>query len=257
MQTAENVIIKGVREGLLFILDDAATFGEILQETLQRINAQPNFFKGAGVIINAGRRVMDVADFDRLYKMLNRNDMRVLTFVSMSAQSRMVAEGFGVTSRPPSFAAGDAGAGLGLKNRGTNPRMAESLAGVAAEGAVADIGTGLFLRANLRSGQTVRYPGDVCILGDVDAGAEVIADGDVVVWGILRGLAHAGSNGDDEAVVCALQMSPVQLSIAGVVSRFPSYTSRNPGATQPPEMARMEAGRIVIEGWQAQGNTPA
>lgn len=252
MQNTENVIIKGVREGLLLILDDDTPFPQIMQDLLQRINAQPTFFKGAGVIVNAGRRVVDVSDFDRLYKMLTRNDMRMLTFVSMSAQSRMVAEGFGVVSRPPTFAAGDAGASLGLRGRGTNPRLGAAFAEAAADGAVADVGTGLFLRSSLRQGQTVRYPGDVCILGDVEAGGEVIADGDVVVWGILHGLVHAGANGDDEAVVCALQMSPVQLSIAGVVSRFPSYATRYPGVTQPPELARLEGGRIVIEGWQGQ-----
>lgn len=250
MQTTENVIIKGVREGLLFILDDDVPFAHILQELVQRINAQPTFFKGAGVIINGGRRVLDTADFDRLYKMLSRNEMKVMSFVSTSAQSRMVAESFGVTSRPPSFAAGDAGMSLGLAGRGTNPRLNGMLA-QATEGGVADAGTGLFMRMTLKHGQTVRYPGDVCILGDVEAGAEVIADGDVVVWGSLRGLVAAGANGDDEAVVCALQMSPVQLSIAGIVSRFPSHASRYPDAAQPPELARLESGRIVIEGWQA------
>ncbi len=250
MQNIENVLIKGVREGLLFILDDDAPFAQILHEMHQKINAQPNFFRGAGAVINGGNRVVEAPEFDRLYKMLTRNEMHVLTFVSMSAQTRMIAESFGVASRPPSFAAGDAGESLGLRGRGmySGARLAEA----AGNGAVADVGTGLFLRSNLRQGQTVRYPGDVCVLGDVEAGAEVIADGDVVIWGILRGLVHAGAGGDDEAVVCALQMSPVQLSIAGVVSRFPSYTSRFPGETQPPELARLEAGRIVIEGWQAQ-----
>ncbi|MDQ5825311.1 MAG: septum site-determining protein MinC [Chloroflexota bacterium] len=250
MQTTENVIIKGVREGLLFILDDDVPFAEILQELVQRINSQPHFFKGAGVVLNAGRRVLETSDFDRLYRLLSRNDMKVLSFVSMSAQSRMVAESFGVTSRPPSFAAGDSGASLGLQSRGTRPGLGGTLAQSAADGGVVDAGTGLFLRATLRHGQTVRYPGDVCILGDVEPGAEVIADGDVVVWGTLRGLVHAGSNGDDEAVVCALQMSPVQLSIAGVVSRFPSHATRYPDSPQPPELARLEGGRIVIEGWQ-------
>ena len=113
MQSSNSVIMKGVREGLLFILDDDVPFSMVLTELSERISANPDFFKGASVIINAGRRVIDRPDFEVVYKLLTRNGMRVQTFVSLSAQSRMIAEGFGVTSRPPSFAVGDAGDSLG------------------------------------------------------------------------------------------------------------------------------------------------
>lgn len=245
MQVSDSVIIKGVREGLLLILDDDVPFSQILTDLVRRINAQPNFFKGAAVVVNAGRRVIDRPEFDVLYRMLTRNGMRLQTFVSLSAQSRMVADGFGVTSRPPSFAAGDAGANLGLKGRGSG----SPLAGVIAQGGSPEVGTGLFLRCNMRPGQSVRYEGDVCVLGDVEVGAEIIADGDVVVWGALRGFVHAGVGGDDEAVVCALQMSPTQLGIAGVVSRFPGRTNIYGSALPLPELARLDDGQIVVEAW--------
>ena len=246
-QNAQNaVIIKGVRDGLLFILDDDVPFPQVLTELTERINAKPDFFRGAGVTINAGRRIMDRPDFDVVYRMLTRNGMSVLAFVSMSAQSRMVAEGYGVPSRPPSFAAGDAGGSLGLKGRGTaGPVMRNPT------DSVAEAGAGVFLRCNLRPGQSVRYPGDVCILGDVEAGAEVVADGDIVVWGVLRGTVHAGASGDDEAVVCALRMVPQQLGIAGYVSRFPPAEPDDPGP-QLPELARIEEGRIVVEAWRGE-----
>lgn len=247
MQVSDSVIIKGVREGLLLILDDDVSFSQILTDLVRRINAQPHFFKGAGVIINAGHRVIDRPEFDVLYRMLTRNGMRMQTFVSLSAQSRMVAEGFGVASRPPSFAAGDAGAHLGLKGRGTEPTVAGTR--TMPESGSAEVGAGLFLRCNLRSGQSVRYEGDVCVLGDVETGAEVIADGDVVIWGVLRGFVHAGVGGDDEAVVCALQMSPTQLGIASVVSRFPDNTNVYADAVAPPELARLDNGHIVVEAW--------
>jgi septum site-determining protein MinC len=247
LQTSESVIIKGVREGLLFILDDDVPFSQILTALVERINAQPNFFKGAPVIINSGRRVIDRPEFDVLYRMLTRNGMRVQTFVSQSAQSRMVADSYGVTSRPPSFSAGDAGQSLGLRGRGGSAAGSST-----ADEGMAEVGTGLFLRCNLKPGQMVKYAGDVCVLGDVETGAEIVADGDVVVWGVLRGLVQAGVGGDDEAVVCALQMSPVQLSIAGITSRFPANTDRYAGQTPPPELARIEDGRIVVEAWQAE-----
>jgi septum site-determining protein MinC len=246
VDNSHAVIIKGVREGLLIILDDDTPFAQILTELSERITTRPGFFEGSGVAVNTGRRVIDRPEFDVLYKMLSRNGMRMHTFVSLSAQSRMVAESFGVAARPPSFAAGDTGGSLG-RVRGVRAPI-ESPADN-----VVESGVGLFLRCNLRPGQSVRYAGDVCVLGNVEPGAEIVADGDVVVWGALRGTVHAGALGDDESVVCALYLSPVQLAVAGVVSRFPSPEAWG-GSTpaRSPELARLEAGRIVVEAWSYQ-----
>jgi septum site-determining protein MinC len=244
-----------VREGLLFILDDDVPFPQVLTELSERINAKPDFFRGAGITINGGRRVMDRPDFDVVYRMLTRNGMHVLAFVSLSAQSRMVAEGYGVPSRPPSFAAGDAGGSLGLKSRGTASAMPHPPGGQqtsdSATERASERSDGLFLRCNLRPGQSVRYPGDVCVLGNVEAGAEVVADGDIVVWGALMGTAHAGANGDDEAVICALRLAPQQLGIAGYTSRFPAREPAGPWPA-PPELARVESGQLVIEAWSGE-----
>jgi septum site-determining protein MinC len=248
VQVSEAVIIKGVREGLLLILDDDVPFSQVLTEMVSRVNAQPSFFKGAGVTVNTGRRVLDGPDFDVLYRMLTRNGMRVLALVSMSAQTRMVAENAGVASRPPSFAAGDSGMSLGLKGRGSGFVRTDE-----GQDEMAEAAPGLFLRCNLMPGQSVRYGGDVCVLGDVEAGAEIVAEGDVVVWGKLQGLVHAGIGGDDEAVVCALYLDPTQLAIAGVISRFPSKTDTGYlVASRPPELARLEEGRIVVEAWRSE-----
>jgi septum site-determining protein MinC len=246
LQATEAVIIKGVREGLLLIVDDDVPFAQVLTELISRINAQPNFFKGAAVILNMGRRVFDAPEFDVLYRMLTRNGMKVQTVVSLSAQSRMVAETAGVTARPPSFAAGDAGSSLGLRGRGSWASTPSAAPDTAAEA-----GTGLFLRCSLNPGQSVSYGGDVCIMGDVEIGAEVVAEGDVIVWGHLRGIVHAGMAGDDEAVVCALRMNPTQLGIAGVTSRFPATDTGYLMEVQPPELARLENGRIVVEAWRS------
>ena len=85
---------------------------------------------------------------------------------------------------------------------------------------------GMFIRRTLRSGQVVRYPGSVVIMGDVNAGAEIIAEGDVVVWGSLRGMVHAGASGDEAATVCALHLAPTQLRLAGHIARSPGSRTR-------------------------------
>lgn len=57
-----------------------------------------------------------------------------------------------------------------------------------------DISETKFVQNSLRSGQRQEYPGSIVICGDVNAGAEVIAGGNIMILGALRGLAHAGAN---------------------------------------------------------------
>jgi septum site-determining protein MinC len=80
----------------------------------------------------------------------------------------------------------------------------------------------LVLCMTLRSGVEVRHNGTVVIMGDLNPGSSVIAEGDILVWGRLRGLAHAGSKGNVAARIMALQMEPAQLRIADFVARGPA-----------------------------------
>lgn len=76
-------------------------------------------------------------------------------------------------------------------------------------------------RGTLRSGDHLEAEGSVLVLGDVNPGARVSAGGHVLVWGRLRGIAHAGCHGDARARIVALQLRPLQLRIAGAVARGP------------------------------------
>jgi len=98
-------------------------------------------------------------------------------------------------------------------------------------------------RGMVRSGEELDAPGSLLVLGDVNPGARVQAGGHVLVWGRLRGLAHAGCRGDSRARIVALQLQPLQLRIAQVVARGPEEA--------PPaglaEEARLEGGVIRID----------
>jgi len=98
-------------------------------------------------------------------------------------------------------------------------------------------------RGTLRSGDHLQSEGTVLLLGDLNPGARISADGHVLVWGRLRGVAHAGRQGDRSARIVALQLQPLQLRIADAVARGPQE--------RPPEglaeEARLEAGEIRIE----------
>ena len=79
----------------------------------------------------------------------------------------------------------------------------------------------LYLQMNVRSGIEIRHSGTVVVLGDLNPGGIVVADGDILVWGRLRGIAHAGASGNSQCLIMALQMEPTQLRIADYLARAP------------------------------------
>jgi septum site-determining protein MinC len=102
----------------------------------------------------------------------------------------------------------------------------------------------LYLKATLRSGVEIRHPGTVIIMGDVNPGGSIVADGDILVWGSLRGVAHAGFRGDRAAVIMALRIDLTQLRIAELVARAPALASDRIEA----EIACISEGGIRIIG---------
>ncbi len=79
----------------------------------------------------------------------------------------------------------------------------------------------LYIKRTIRSGQSITSDGNLVIIGDVNPGAEIIAKGDITVWGILGGIAHAGAEGNTQARIRALKMNAIQLRIAEVFARRP------------------------------------
>lgn len=74
-----------------------------------------------------------------------------------------------------------------------------------------------FHKGSLRSGQKIEFEGSLVVLGDVNDGAEVIAGENIVILGILRGLAHAGAKGNRDAIIAASSIEAPQLRISNIV----------------------------------------
>jgi septum site-determining protein MinC len=91
----------------------------------------------------------------------------------------------------------------------------------------------LVLKTTLRSGVEIRHNGTVVVIGDLNPGSAIVAEGDIIVWGRLRGNVHAGYKGDNQARIMALRMEPAQIRIATFVARGPS----NPPTQFYPEVA--------------------
>jgi septum site-determining protein MinC len=223
--TSPSVQIKGLRDGLLVTLT-----GEVWEECrtslVEQIDERQAFFKGARLALDVGEQVLGVNELVELRDMLSERGLSLWAVISESPKTEKTAQL------------------LGLATRISKPRPEE-----ARRFAVDDLGdeTALFLNKTLRSGTRIEFPGHVVVLGDVNPGAEIIAEGNVIVWGRVRGMVHAGCKGNRQAVICALDLSASQLRIADEVSAL-----LKPQTSPRPEIASINSeGRLQSETWEA------
>ncbi|MDQ3004601.1 MAG: septum site-determining protein MinC [Chloroflexota bacterium] len=222
-ETNSLIQIKGLRDGLLVSLDDAP-WDEQRTAFLTQVDSQLSFFKGARLALDVASQVLHVNDLVDLRDQLSDRGISLWAVISESPTTEKTAQL------------------LGLATRVSKPRPEE-----ARQFSVKDLGdeTALFLERTLRSGTRIEFAGHVVVLGDVNPGAEIIAEGNVIIWGRLRGMVHAGAKGNKTAVICALDLSPTQLRIAEEVS-----ASLKPQENPKPEIARINKnGKLQAEFW--------
>ncbi|MBR3614111.1 MAG: hypothetical protein IKL55_02920 [Clostridia bacterium] len=103
-----------------------------------------------------------------------------------------------------------------------------------------DISETKFIQNSLRSGQREEYPGSIVVCGDVNFGAEIIAGGNIMILGTLRGVAHAGANGNIMAMISANNIDVTQIRIANLVREVGEKVDKCP-------ICKIEKNEIVIE----------
>ncbi|MEW5720355.1 MAG: septum site-determining protein MinC [Chloroflexota bacterium] len=224
-----SVSFKGTREGLAITFGEGA-WREVLNELAAQLNrpSAQSFFQGARVLLETGDRALDVAQIEELIALLAQHRMTLMA-ISGEARTREAFDQVRATMPAPPES------------------LAEETAAVPAPAAAANEKHALLVERTVRSGQNIKYAGTILVIGDVNPGAQVIAEGDVIVWGKLRGVVHAGAAGDDDAMVGALILAPTQLRIGKQIARAPD----DKRARQFPEVARVREGRIIVEPWSA------
>lgn len=229
-----SITIKGTREGLTVTLG-SGDLALLLEDLAQHLTAQGAFFRGGKVALQAGGRALEKKTLAGISELLEKHEMMLRTVVTTNAVTEQAARTLGLRLVAPG--SGDETATQPHRSRRTD------LSPVARP---TNGSRGVLIRRLVRSGQVIRHTGHVVVIGDVNAGGEVIAGGDIVVWGGLYGTAHAGSTGDNSAMVCALEMRPLQLRIGPLIAR----PQENEGHESPrPEVARVRDNMIVVEAW--------
>ena len=206
------------------IIDPEASTEEIEQAIVERMASLGDSLSGLTMNLDLGSRSLNDQELVRLKKLLNENyGLEVKQIIGDSQDEPQSVETTGIAGVPALH---------------SEERVYEQLIPMNEETR--------FIRHTLRSGQIERaLEGNMVILGDVNPGAEVVAAGDIVVLGALRGVAHAGALGNTSSVIFALNLLPTQLRIARFITRAPAEQHQHRQA----EIARVLEDAIVVEAY--------
>lgn len=228
-----NVVeFKGYGNGINIILSNDAAFSDLEAELIRKLEDSDQFFADVTdftVVLDMGNRVFSSEECEKLREIVNdRFDLTISSVLSQSDGTRKVVEKIGWELGTRQQKKHEAPKKEKREKR-KNSKMKEN--------------DTILLRQTMRSGQELRHSGNVVIVGDVNPGAEVVATGNIVIMGALRGVAHAGAEGDDSARIVALNLHPIQLRIAEYIGRSPDLDLK---ADNIPEEALVRDGSIVI-----------
>lgn len=232
MSDKEPVSFKVTRLGIIVSISEEGSFGDNLVALKEKVLSNTQFFRGSPLSLDLGWREITSDDLVLLAALLKEQRVQLQGIISSSLVTRKLAESQGIKAIIGR---------LGLSEHYSRKAKVDEIP-EHEKHAVPQEET-LMIRKTLRAGQKVIYQGNVVIQGDVNPGSEIIADGDIIVLGALRGIAHAGASGREDAAVIALVYEPMQLRIAHYISiTGSSKLQKKKGAL----VARIEDGKIVL-----------
>jgi septum site-determining protein MinC len=188
MKKMQNVTIKGTKDGIILQLDDSCSYEELKKEIDQKLSANTR-----------------------------TNEDDPLTTVKVQVGNRYITKEQHEEIKELI---------LQKKNLVVDEIVTNVITIEEAERRKAENEVKSFNRI-VRSGQVLEVPGDLLLVGDVNPGGTVKAGGNIYVMGTLKGIAHAGCQGDDQAVITAAVMKPSQLRISDCINRSPDRNDEN------------------------------
>ena len=218
------------RDGTVeFTLDDVVDASVVEDGLRHYLSESGGWFAGGAITVNVGRRVLSLEELRRLRQIFEDEfDLKVAQFwCGTEVWENAVMREAGV---PVSLVRAPEGGMPPPSLQMSRPWEAP-----------------LVIRSTCRSGTSIHHEGDLVVLADVNPGAQISAAGDIIVFGTLRGIAHAGTNGTNPAreVIMALALQPLQLRIGWHVSLVP-FEKSNRSVPGHPEIAYVSGRSIVV-----------
>lgn len=193
-----SVIIKGSKSGITVFLDNEMPFEELLESVSDKFKNASKFFNNANMAISFDGRNLSAEEEKRILNVISDvSELNIVCVLDENNDIKSVYEeavkkamnSFNISHQPE-------------RQKIIDPKT-----------------TCMFYKGTLRSGQVFEADGSVVVLGDVNPGGKVVAKGSVIVLGSLKGNIFAGVDGNENAFVVALEMSPMQIKIGDIIAR--------------------------------------
>jgi septum site-determining protein MinC len=216
-----NITFKATVNGLLLIMKEEDKFETVLEQLTKKLDSAGKFFKGASINVKYRGKKLSPEEEKIIYKvMINKTGADIVSFEEDTEQPSNSQNEVYDAYRPSRIM-------KMIYFKGINEGITK------------------FHRGTVRSGQLIDFEGNVVIIGDVNPGGEIVAAGNVVVMGTLRGSVHAGSDGNQDAIVAALNLDPSLLMIADIITIPPD--EKEEVISPVPEIAYIKDNIIYID----------
>lgn len=217
MQKDNNVIFKGGKNGIVIVLAETAEYEELCESLRVKARGAINFFSNATTSIAFKGKLLTESQLLNLIDIISEETHLNIAFVEdLTGEFKINNE-----------------KNESKKNtKAAHPPMQKE--------------DTYFHKGGLRSGQAISHGASVVVLGDVNAGAQIVAGGNVIVFGAIRGMVHAGEPSNTNAFVVALSLQPTQLRIADIITYFPKEIIQENKNKLDPVYAYITDGEIYI-----------
>lgn len=218
------VEFKGKLNGLYLNLDPDEDFDIIMAYLMTLLKDRASFYQGSRIIGVKGKR---------------------LSYKQKAAIESLIYDQYGITVESLEDPEEITPIVEPVSKRTIDASIPDDIVHVVKDNSVSCVSDTHFVFGTMRSGKSVHYPGHVIVIGDVNPGAEIVAEGNIIVMGRVLGFIHAGSAGNDKAIVIANLLKPTQIRISTYISVPPSDDESF--HTTVPEKATVSNGVIKIE----------
>ncbi|MEG1310981.1 MAG: septum site-determining protein MinC [Romboutsia sp.] len=214
-ESKELVEFKGSKRGIIVNIKRIASFDEIKQSIIDRLESSIGFFNGAKICEINSECLNDIQIINIKDDIMSRFDVE---FVEEDENKE-------VKTFQTKYI--------------NNLRSGENI----------EFDGDIIVMTDMKSGSQVSSTSNVVIMGDISSGARVVANGNVVVMGSVKGFIHAGAIGNEQAYVVANNLNAKVLQIASNIAEAPDDESYEEEKESVPEIALVSNGRIVIESY--------
>ena len=180
-----TVVIKGNKAGMSVYLDPMVPFEQLVEDVAKKFRESAKFWGSVQMTLSLeGRPLSPEQEFSIVNTITENSQIEIVCLLDTNAERIHRCE------------------------KALNDKLMELSAQ-----------TGQFFKGNLGRGDTLESEASMVIIGDVEHGGRVTAKGNIIILGELRGSAFAGAAGNEEAVIVALEMAPLQIRIGDLVMK--------------------------------------